>query len=88
MLYYVYILRTDKDTLYIGQTNNLNVRLKQHNSHTTKSAKYTRYFQTLDLVYQEQYPTRQEAMKRERQLKKWSKAKKEALFKDNFKSLK
>ncbi|MCL5970624.1 MAG: GIY-YIG nuclease family protein [Patescibacteria group bacterium] len=78
--YFVYILRTSSNTLYIGQTNNLEKRLKEHQSKTTKSAKYLKYFPSFSLVYSEKYPTRIEAMKREYQLKHWTKAKKEALI--------
>lgn len=82
MKYFVYILRTSLNTLYIGQTNNLKRRLKEHTENKQKSARYIRYFSSFDLVYKEIYPTRLEAMRREIQLKKWSRAKKEALIKD------
>lgn len=87
-MFYVYILRTSSDTLYIGQTNNLKRRLKEHLTKNSKSAKYIRYFDSVKLVYKEDYKTRSEAMKREAQLKKWTKAKKEALTKRNLDSLK
>jgi len=80
MNYYVYILCTSSNTLYIGQTNDLKARLKQHLSKSNKSAKYLKYFPSFTLVYQEKLSTRQEAMKREWQLKLWSRAKKEALI--------
>jgi putative endonuclease len=79
--YFVYILRTSSNTLYIGQTNNLEKRLKEHQSKKSKAAKYTRAFEACELVYKEEYLTRTEAMKREYQLKQWPKAKKEALIK-------
>lgn len=63
--YTVYILRTSSNTLYIGQTNNLEKRIKEHQSKATKSAKYIKYFDTCALVYSETYPTRQDAMQRE-----------------------
>ena len=80
MPYFVYILRTSSNTLYIGQTNNLEKRLKEHQNKTSKSAKYIRYFSSFELVYSEKYPTRKEAIQREWQLKNWSRAKKEALI--------
>lgn len=80
MSYFVYILRTSSNTLYIGQTNNLEKRLREHQSKSNKSAKYVRYFDSVDLVYSETYTTRKEAMQREYQLKKLTKAKKEALI--------
>ena len=83
MQYIVYILRTFSNTLYIGQTNNLEKRLNEHKSKNGKSAKYIRYFDSFKLVYSEQYLTRIEAMRREYQLKQWTKAKKEALIAGN-----
>lgn len=79
-MFFVYILRTSSNTLYTGQTNNLEKRLKEHISKSSKSAKYVRYFDSVELVYSEKYSTRKEAMEREAQLKKWPKAKKETLI--------
>ena len=79
-MYFLYILRTSSNTLYIGQTNNLEKRLKEHKEHKSKSAKYIRYFNSFKLVYTEEYQTRTEAMRRELQLKQWSRVKKEALI--------
>ena len=87
-MFYVYILRTSSNTLYIGQTNNLKRRLEEHKNNKTKSAKYIRYFSSFDLVFKELYPTRKETMRREAQLKRWSKVKKEALIKGDLKLLK
>ena len=70
-MFYVYILCTSANTLYVGQTNNLERRLAEHRNKVTKSARYIRYFDSFELVYQETYKTRQEAMKREWKLKKW-----------------
>ncbi len=68
MTYIVYILQNPDGKFYIGQTNNLNNRLRRDNEGRSK---YTRAKGLWELVYQEAYPTRTEAMKRERQLKKW-----------------
>lgn len=81
MAFTVYILRTSADTLYIGQTNNLERRLLEHKSKSSKSARYIRYFDSYELVYSETCLTRQESMKRERQLKTWPRKKKELLIK-------
>ena len=83
-MYFVYILRTSSNTLYIGQTSNLEKRLIEHKSKSSKSAKYIRYFESFDLVYSEKYPTRKEAMQREAELKKWPKIKKEVLVKGDI----
>jgi len=83
MTYFVYILRTSSNTLYIGQTNNLERRIKEHQDKSPRSAKYLRSFDYVKLIYSEKYLTRKEAMQREFQLKRWSKAKKEALVSGN-----
>lgn len=87
MPYFVYILRTSSNTLYIGQTNDIQKRIYEHKN-KKKSAKYMKYFSSFELVYQEEYKTRLEAMKREWQLKRWTKAKKEALIDGNLALLK
>ena len=87
-MFYVYILRTSSNTLYIGQTNNLEKRIKEHKNKSGKSAKYIRYFDSFELVYFENYKTRTEAMQREYQLKKLSKNKKEALIRGDKTKLK
>ena len=79
-MYFVYILRTSLNTLYVGSTNNLTRRVKEHQNKTSRSAKYIRYFNSVELVYNEKYETRSEAMKREIQLKKWTRKKKDALI--------
>lgn len=69
-------------------TSNLDKRLKEHNSKTSKGAKYLRAKKPVSLVYSEEYPDIKSAMNREFQVKKWKKAKKEALIKGNFDLLK
>lgn len=74
-------MRTSSNTLYTGQTNDLEKRMAEHKSKTAKSAKYMRSFKSFELVYSENYVSRSEAMKREAEIKKWPKAKKELLVK-------
>ena len=76
-MYTVYILRTDKNTLYTGQTNDLEKRLKQHG--VGKGAKYMRAFKTFELVYTEELATLSQALKREWEIKQMAKEKKEEL---------
>lgn len=87
-MFYVYILRTSSNTLYIGQTNNLEGRLREHKNKTGKSAKYMRYFSSFDLVHNEIFSTRKEAINREIQLKKYSRTKKEAIIAGSLEPLK
>lgn len=84
MAYFIYFLRTSSNTLYIGQTNNLEKRIKEHRNKSSKSAKYIRYFDSFTLVYSEKYSTRKVAMQREAQLKRWPRAKKEALIRGDL----
>jgi putative endonuclease len=80
MTFYVYILRTSSDTLYIGQTNDIERRMEDHRSKTKRSAKYMRYFKSFELVYSEKQKTRSEAMKREAELRKLTRPQKEILI--------
>src|SRR3989344_483302 len=79
-VHFVYILRTSSNTLYIGQTNNLENRLKEHSAKSKSSSKYVRSFASFKLVYTEEHPSRSEALKREYQLKQLTKTKKEVLI--------
>jgi putative endonuclease len=64
--------------LYCGQTNNLERRINEHNFDKNKSAKYLRGKSPVKLAYFEEYSTLQEVMKREIQIKRWSRDQKEA----------
>ncbi|MBI2621618.1 MAG: GIY-YIG nuclease family protein [Candidatus Levybacteria bacterium] len=88
MSFFIYILRSSSNQLYIGQTNNFENRTKQHIAKDCKAAKFTKDHEDFKPVYKEEYPTRLEAMRREAQIKKWSRAKKEALIAGNLKELK
>ena len=61
-------------------TSNLEKRIKEHNSHGSKGAKYLRAKKPVILAYSETYPDIKTAMNREFQIRKWTKAKKEALI--------
>ena len=84
-MYYFYIIRCSDNSFYSGQTNNLEKRIKEHNSKSQRGAKYLRAKKPVKLVYSEEYPTIQLAMKREFEVKKWTKAKKEELITKNSK---
>lgn len=85
---HVYILRSSSNKLYIGQTNNLKSRESQQINKTKKAAKFIKDGKEFHLVYSEEYETRLEAMRREKQLKSWTRAKKEALIKSDLTLLK
>ncbi len=77
---YVYILtNSNKTTLYIGVTNNLLRRLYEHVK-TPKPGSFTYRYNLFHLVYAEVQPSIIEAIAREKQLKRWSRKKKDALI--------
>lgn len=79
-MYTVYILCTSGNTLYIGQTNNLDKRLKEHQTKGPRSAKYLRQFTSFELVYKEEYDTVGDALRREYALKQLTRPQKDALI--------
>lgn len=81
-MYTVYILKTSKNTLYTGITNNLEKRISEHKNKGAKSAKYMRAFDDFKLVHTEKFKTRSEALKREITIKKLTKLEKEVLIKE------
>jgi predicted GIY-YIG superfamily endonuclease len=74
-MWFVYVLRCNDGSVYIGQTDNLNQRLSRHNAGT--AAAHTAKRRPVRVIYAEAYPTREECLRRERQLKGWTRAKKE-----------
>jgi predicted GIY-YIG superfamily endonuclease len=74
---FIYILRCADDTFYIGHTENLASREQTHND--GKGAKYTAARRPVRMVYAEEHYSGRSAIARERQLKRWSHKKKEAL---------
>lgn len=66
-MHYVYLLRSKLDgTWYIGETNDLRRRLREHNG---GKSRYTTPKQPWELVYYEAFPTATAAKSRERKLK-------------------
>ena len=74
-----YMLRCKDNSLYSGITNNLDERLKTHNQ--GKGARYTASHRPVILVHSERFSSDSDAMKREREVKRWPKLKKENLVK-------
>ena len=79
MSWYIYIVRCADDTLYTGVTTNLDRRIKEHNSHQQKGARYTRARRPVSLVYTELAENRSEASVKEYSIKQLSRAQKESL---------
>lgn len=80
------ILRCAYNKLYVGSTTNMKERLRRHNA--GYASEFTHLHRPVELVYREEYDTYQEVFRRERQLKKWTVAKKEALIAGDIEKLK
>ncbi len=78
--YYVYILTNwNKTVLYIGVTNNLKRRLKEHEFSFNETS-FTAEYKVFYLIYYECFAKIEDAIAREKQLKRWSREKKEVLI--------
>jgi putative endonuclease len=80
---YVYILECSDKTYYIGVTNNLEQRLEQHNSGINQES-YTCSRRPVELKFYELFNDPISAIAFEKKIKKWSRAKKEALINNKF----
>ncbi|MCK9536818.1 MAG: GIY-YIG nuclease family protein [Bacilli bacterium] len=78
---YIYILKCSDDTFYTGWTNNIEKRLNDHNNGI--GSKYTKSRLPVQLVYYEEFSTKQEAMKREYEIKQKSRREKLKLINNN-----
>lgn len=77
MIAWTYILRLKSGQLYIGSTTNLDRRFAEHTA--GQACRTTKLDPPVKVVYSESLPTFSNARKREEQIKRWSRAKKEAL---------
>ena len=75
--WYCYLARCRDDSLYAGITTDLKRRAKEHNE--GRGAKYTRSRRPVTLVWWERFVTKSAALKRESEVKKWRKLRKEKL---------
>jgi putative endonuclease len=80
--YYIYIITNNyRSTFYIGITNNLKLRLSQHKENIETNVKtFASKYNVEFLVYYEKFTWVQEAIAREKELKKWRREKKIALI--------
>ena len=76
-MFYVYVLRCSDGSLYVGRTKDLAAREQWHND--GHGARYTTSRRPVTIVYAEEFSSELSAARRERQLKRWSTAKKNAL---------
>lgn len=73
-MWFVYVLLCVDNSFYVGVSDDPERRFSEHKN--GKGGKYTRSHKPLKLIYLEQLLTKQEAIKREKQIKGWSRAKK------------
>ncbi len=78
MSFWVYILRCADNSYYTGHTDNLEKRMAEHQAGEVGG--YTSTRRPVALVFCEEFPSREEALARERQVKGWGWGKKEALM--------
>jgi putative endonuclease len=76
--FFVYIAASRSRQLYVGFTNALHIRIKQHREH--RSGTYTSHYNIDRLVYYEHFQYVHNAIAREKDLKDWTRAKKIALI--------
>ncbi len=77
--FYTYILQCSDGSLYTGYTNNLEKRITKHNS--GKGAKFTRGRGPVQLMFSEEFPSKEQAMARETEIKKLTRHKKLKIIK-------
>ncbi len=85
--YYVYILRCSDNSYYTGVTNNIEKRLAEHNSEGSTTS-YTFKRRPAQLVYCQQFNDIKQAIELEKQIKGWTRRKKEALINEDWEQLK
>ena len=78
MPFWVYVLRCADGSYYTGHTDNLEARIGQHQSGLLPGWTHAR--RPVELAYAAKFSTREQALSSERQIKGWSRAKKEALI--------
>ena len=82
MPFHAYLLRCNDGSFYAGHTDNLEARIAQHRSGAMGG--YTSQRLPVELVWSESFETREEALSAERQIKGWSRAKKQALIRGDW----
>ncbi len=79
MMWHVYILNCKNGALYTGITNNLQRRLNEHRQ--GKGGHFTKSFGAKEIIFSEEHPNKPSALRREAQIKRWTRNKKLALIK-------
>lgn len=84
--FYVYILKCRDDSFYVGHTDNLDQRISNHS--IGQGCSFTARRLPIKLVFVQEVESRDQAFVLERQIKNWSRAKKEALIAGDWNRLK
>lgn len=84
--YFVYMLRCSDNSYYTGVTNNIETRVLLHQQGDDPTA-YTYKRRPIELVYVQEFREINDAIAAEKQIKGWTRAKKEALIKQSFQHL-
>ena len=84
--FFVYMLRCADGTYYTGHTDELDRRVAQHGAGEIAGC-YTHERRPVELVWTQETATREEALSAERQIKGWSRAKREALMREDWQAL-
>jgi len=82
MSFWVYILKCADSSYYTGHTDNLEKRIAEHQSGEMRGYTFNR--RPIKLVFSQDFPTREEALESEHQIKGWSRKKKEALIRGDW----
>lgn len=82
MSFWAYMLRCADDSFYLGHTDNLKTRIAQHQAGDIPG--YTHGRRPVQLIWSEEFPEREQAFAVERQVKGWSRMKKQALIEGNW----
>ena len=83
MAFWVYILRCADGSYYTGHTDNFEKRIGEHTTGAITSC-YTFKRCPLQRIFSQEFPTREEALASEQQIKGWSRKKKEAMMQGNW----
>lgn len=84
--YYVYIVKCSDNSYYTGMTNNLTRRIDEHNEGNNPES-YTHTRRPVELVFYSEFNEVEQAIAFEKQVKGWSRKKKEAIINDNWEML-
>jgi predicted GIY-YIG superfamily endonuclease len=85
MAFFVYILKCNDQSYYVGHTDNIEERIAQH--HVGNYCEYTTRRRPFEVVFCQDFASRGEALEMEIRIKNWSRIKKEALINQNWELL-